>query len=173
MFSFVQYIDKRFIFYVLKNLCSEKLEFQSEFCTTMVQVLCLRFLVCDQWYVFENEISKPNKWKKHCWASLFWASYYVLGFLIGPMTVTWLVVFKMQYISINHIDHCFQCENNMVKYFFINYPDLLMISLFFKNRRTEGSESGEGPKYSVERDGCIIWQHPSLLTYNWIPLVFH
>lgn len=56
MFSFVQYIDKRFICCVLKNLCSEKLEFQNEFCKTMVNVLCLRFLVCDQWCVFETEL---------------------------------------------------------------------------------------------------------------------
>lgn len=54
VFSFVQYSDKRFISYVLKNPCYEKLEFQNEFCITMVNVLCLRFLVCDQWCGFET-----------------------------------------------------------------------------------------------------------------------
>lgn len=36
MFSFLQYSDKRFISYVPKNLCYEKLEFQNELCVTVV-----------------------------------------------------------------------------------------------------------------------------------------
>lgn len=36
VFSFLQYSDKRFISYVPKNLCYEKLEFQNELCVTMV-----------------------------------------------------------------------------------------------------------------------------------------
>lgn len=34
----------------------------------------------------------------------------VLGFLIAPMTVTWFVLLKMQYISIYHIDNCVPCK---------------------------------------------------------------
>lgn len=56
MFSFVQYIDERFNCYVLKNLCSKKLEFQNMCFITIINVLCLRCLVCDQCCGFESEI---------------------------------------------------------------------------------------------------------------------
>lgn len=67
-------------------------------------------------------------------------------------------------------------HNQVVKYFFMYYPDLLITSNFFaplppsfffpRDGRGNGNGSGTGPKCSVEMGVLLKRHHSSLLTYN-------